>query len=133
MKLMVHTIVAKQNDLKAMADFLRQIPDGQQFRFDLAPGQEYRNEGYARGSMTGYYLHADGEVACCLLINNLFAHQHQAITEYYDSRYAGKTTLGIKAGIEQALGFKLNPDPSGQDIDEAIKRIEKYIGECGTS
>jgi hypothetical protein len=133
MKLMVHTIVAKQNDLKAMADFLRQIPDGQQFRFDLAPGQEYRNEGYARGSMTGYYLHADGEVACCLLINNLFAHQHQAITEYYDSRYACKTTLGIKAGIEQALGFKLNPDPSGQDIDEAIKRIEKYIGECGTS
>ena len=78
-------------------------------------------------------MQAGDGLACCLIINNLFAHQHQAITEYYDSRYAGKTTLGIKAGIEQALGFKLNPDPSGQDIDEAIKRIEKYIGECGTS
>ena len=129
----VHTIFAKQDDLKAMSEFLRQIPDGQQFRTELAPGREYWTEGYARGTMTGYYLHSDGQVACCLILNNLFAHQHQAITDYYNDRRAGNTTLGVKAVLERALGLKLDTDSTGEKIDQAIKRIEKYLGECGTS
>jgi len=129
----VHTIFAKQDDLKAMSEFLRQIPDGQQFRTELAPGREYWSEGYARGTMTGYYLHSDGQVACCLILNNLFAHQHQTITDYYNDRRAGNTTLGVKAVLERALGLKLDTDSTGEKIDQAIKRIEKYLGECGTS
>jgi hypothetical protein len=133
MKLSVHTIFAKQDDLKAMSDFLRQIPDGQQFRLDLAPGREYRNEGYARGTMTGYYLQADGAVACCLIVNNLFAHQHEAIAAYYNARRAGKTTGAVKAGLEQALGFRLDADPTHEELDQAINRMEKYLGKCGAS
>src|SRR5262249_418439 len=112
MKPTVHTIFAKQDDLKAMSDFLRQIPDGQQFRFDLAPGREYRNEGYARGSMTGYYLYADGEVARCMIVNNLFAHQHQAIAAYYAAHRAGNATLRVKDDLERALGLRLDADPA---------------------
>ena len=133
MKLIVHPIFANQDNPKEMAEFLRQIPDGSQFRFDLAPGREYRSEGYARGRMTGYYLNADGKIACCLIVNNLFAHQHEAITEYFNSRQAGKTTLGVKEGLERALGYKLAADPTHEEIDRAINRMEKYLGECGTS
>jgi hypothetical protein len=133
MKLTVHTIFAKQDDLKAMSEFLRQIPDGQQFRTELAPGREYWSEGYARGSMTGYYLHSDGQVACCLILNNLFAHQHEAITAYYTARRTGSTKLGVKAGLERALGMKLDPDPIDEKTDQGIRRMEKYLGEGGTS
>jgi len=132
MKPTVQTIFAKLDDLKAMGEFLRQIPDGQQFRLELAPGRQYRNEGYARGSMTGYYLHADGEVARCLIVSNLFAHQHQAITEYYNARRAGNTTRGVKEGLERALGSKLDDDPAHEGIDQVVTRIEKYVGECAT-
>jgi hypothetical protein len=133
MKATVHTILAKQDDSRAMTEFLRQIPDGQQFRFDLAPGREYRTEGYARGSMTGYYLHADGEVAHCLIVTNLFAHQHQAITAYYNALRAGNTTQGVKEDLERALGLKLDADPTHEETDQVVTRIEKYVGECGTA
>jgi hypothetical protein len=132
MKPSVHTIIAKQDDLKAMGDFLRQIPDGSQYRFELSPGREYQNEGYARGSMTGYYLHADGSVARCLIVNNLFAHQHEAIAAYYNARRAGNAARGVKDELERALGVKLDADPAHDEIDQAIQRIEKYIGECAS-
>jgi|SoiMetStandDraft_2_1073263.scaffolds.fasta_scaffold352308_1 hypothetical protein len=132
MKPNVHTIIAKQDDLRAMGEFLRQIPDGQQFRLDLAPGREYQNEGYARGCMTGYYLYADGAVARCLIVNNLFAHQHEAIAAYYTARRAGNSARGVKDELERALGLKLDIDPAHEEIDQAIKRIEKYIGECAS-
>lgn len=121
MKLTLQPIFAKQDNPKAMADFLRRIPDGQQFRLDLAPGREYRNDGYARGSMTGYYLQSDGEVVSGLIISNLYAHQHQAVTTYFDARRTGNTALGVKAGLEQALGLELEPDPTWEEIDRAIK------------
>ena len=107
MKATVHTILAKQDDSRAMSEFLSQIPDGQQFRFDLAPGREYRTEGYARGSMTGYYLHADGEVAHCLIVTNLFAHQHQAITDYYSSRQGDRIPPRVKEDLETFVRMKI--------------------------
>ena len=106
MKPTVHTIFAKQDDLKAMSDFLRQIPDGQQFRTELAPGREYWGEGYARGIMTGYYLHSDGQVACCLILNNLFAHQHEAITAYYNARRVDHSAQELMEGVERVLGIE---------------------------
>src|SRR5262245_5064307 len=117
MKPSVHTIFAKQDDSKAMGEFLRQIPDGQHFLMELAPGREFHNEGYARGSMTGYFLYADGEIARCLLVTNLFAHQHQAITDYYTARRAGNVPVGVKKGLEHALGSKLGADPTPEETD----------------
>jgi hypothetical protein len=106
MKPTVHTIFAKQDDVKAMGEFLRQIPEGKHFRWELAPGREYRNDGYARGSMTGYYLQADGEVAQCLIVTNVFAHQHQEITAYYNA-CPDSTTLQMRQHVEHLLGLKL--------------------------
>ncbi len=106
MKPTVQLIFAKQDDVKAMSEFLRQIPEGQQYRFDLAPGRVYRNEGYARSSMTGYYLHADGKIAECLIINSVFAFQHQEIAAYYNTRRPDHSALELKAGVERVLGVE---------------------------
>ena len=103
MKPTVHTIFAKQDDVKAISEFLRQIPEGQQFRFELAPGRQYRSEGYARASMTGYYLHADGEVAQCLIINSIFAYQHEKIAGHYNTRRADHSMLELKNDVEHLL------------------------------
>jgi hypothetical protein len=103
MKPTVQTIFAKQDDVKAISEFLRQIPEGQQFRFELAPGRQYRNEGYARASMTGYYLHADGEIAQCLIITSIFAYQHERIADHYNGRQSGHSMIELKDDVERLL------------------------------
>src|SRR3954469_20564194 len=100
MKPTVHTILAKQDDSSAMSQFLRQIPNGHQFRFELARGRDYRTETYDRGSMTGYYIHADGDVAHCWIVTNLFAHQHQAVTDYYSSRQLDPIPTRVTEDLE---------------------------------
>src|SRR5262249_32653918 len=97
-----------------MTDFLRQIPDGQQYRFDLTAGREYRGEGYARGSLTAYYLQADGQIAQCLIITNVFAHEHEVITAYYNSCQRDQTLLPLKDNVERLLGLKLDDQPTAQ-------------------
>ncbi len=81
--------------------------------------------------MTGYYLHADGEVARCLIVSNLFAHQHEAISAYYNARQAGNTPR-VKESLERAFGLKFDTDPAHHGIDETITRIEQYVGECAS-
>ena len=83
--------------------------------------------------MTGYYLHADGEVARCLIVTNLFAHQHQAIAAYYNARRGGNVTPGMKKSLERALGLKFELGLTHEEIDQVVTRIEKYVGECGTA
>jgi hypothetical protein len=76
--------------------------------------------------MTGYYLQSEGKVVSCLLIRNLYAHQHQAVIAYFDARRTGNTALGVQAGLEQALGLeRVEPDPAWEEIDRAFKLIKK--------
>jgi len=110
MKPSVHVVFAKQDDLKAITEFLRQIPDGEQFRFELTLGHEYQNEGYARALMTGYYLHADGEMAHCLIVTNIFAYQHRMIADYHNAH--DRSMQQLKEDVERLLGLELGLDPS---------------------
>ena len=110
MKPSVHTIFAKQDDLKAMREFLRQIPEGEQFRFELTFGHAYQNEGYARASMIGYYLHADGQLAQCLIVTNIFAYQHRMVAAYHNAQ--DRSMQQLKEDVERLLGLELEVNPS---------------------
>jgi hypothetical protein len=110
MKPTVHMIFAKQDDVKAISEFLRQIPEGEQFRFELTLGQAYQNEGYARASLIGYYLHADGQMAQCLIVTNIFAYQHRMIADYHNAH--DRSMQQLKEDVERLLGLELGLDPS---------------------
>ena len=128
MKVTVHQIVAKQDNLEEMDEFLRQIPNGEQFRSNLVPGRKYRDKGlYSLSAMTGYYLQSDGARACCFIVTNLYWRQHEAVIAFLDSWHSKGTTLGLEEGFELALKLKLEPDPTDEEIDKAIKLIEKNL------
>ena len=110
MKPSVHTIYAKQDDQKAIREFLRQIPEGEQFRFELTLGHAYHKEGYARAPMTGYYLYADGQIAQCLIVTNIFAYQHLMIAAYHNAN--DRSMQQLKEDVERLLGVGLGLDRS---------------------
>ena len=110
MKPSVHTIFARQDDQRAIREFLRQIPEGEQFRFELTLGHAFQKEGYARAPMTGYYLYADGQMAQCLVVTNIFAYQHLMIAAYHNAH--DRSMQQLKEDVERLLGVGLAPDRS---------------------
>jgi hypothetical protein len=127
MKVIVNTISAKLNDSRSMDEFLRQIPHSGQFRSKVGPGRMFQDDNYVSETMIGYYLRSDGKDVVCLIVTNLYQDQHHAIIAFFDARLAGENTLRFKVGLELALGTKLEPDPTDEEIDQAIKQLEKSL------